>query len=92
MKITQYIDKAFNIVTEILIPLAFSLTLLYFFWGIFKYIKEGANSDKAVEDGRRIMLWGVVGIFVAFSIWGIISFIQSELNIDPIIQIQTQGQ
>ena len=78
------IDAALGIVTGTLIPLAFALCLLYFFWGVAKYIRTGAGSEEAAKEGRRIMVWGVVGLFVAFSVWGIISFIQSELGIPPI--------
>jgi hypothetical protein len=82
------IDAAFRIVTNTLIPLAFALCLFYFFWGVAKYIRTGAASEKAAEDGKRIMIWGIVGLFVAFSIWGIISFIKSELNIPDIQNVQ----
>ena len=82
------IDSAFDLVTKILIPLAFALCLLYFFWGVAKYIRTGANSDKAAEEGKKVMVWGVVGLFVAFSIWGIIKFIQTELNISPIENVR----
>ncbi len=75
------INTAFGIVTSTLIPLAFALCFLYFFWGVAKYIKTGARDDKSNEDGKRIMTWGIIGIFVAFSIWGIINFMKSELGI-----------
>ena len=75
------IDSASGLVTDILIPLAFALCLLYFFWGVAKYIRTGAGSDKATEEGKRIMIWGIVGLFIAFSIWGIITFIRNELGI-----------
>ncbi len=81
MKLGDLIDSAFKIVNNGLIPLAFSLCLLYFFWGVAKYIREGAGSDKAAEEGRRIMVWGVVGMFVAFSVWGIVTFIRKELGL-----------
>lgn len=84
------IDAAFGIVTNTLIPLAFALCLLYFFWGVAKYIRTGAASEKDAEAGKQIMIWGVVGLFVAFSIWGIIKFIQSELNITPIQNVSKQ--
>ena len=78
------IDAAFGLVNSVLIPLAFALCLLYFFWGVAKYIRTGAGSDQAAEEGKRVMIWGIVGLFVAFSAWGIISFIQSELSIPPV--------
>jgi hypothetical protein len=80
----EIIDTATVIVTAILIPLAFALCLLYFFWGMVKYIRTGATSEEAAKEGKNIMIWGVVGIFIAFSIWGIISVIQSELGIPDI--------
>jgi len=82
--IIEIIEVASKIITSTLIPLAFALCLLYFFWGVAKYIKDGAGSDKAAEEGKRIMTWGVIGLFVAFSIWGIIKFIQGEFQINPI--------
>lgn len=85
------IKTATGIIKGTLIPLAFALCLLYFFWGMAKYIKSGASSgEKAAQEGKNIMVWGVVGLFVAFSIWGIINFIQSELGIEQIINVQKQ--
>ena len=63
--ITDLIDSAFAIVNNTLIPLAFSLCLLYFFWGMVKYIRTGAESESAAKEGKRIMVWGIVGLFVA---------------------------
>lgn len=80
----DFIDASFDIVTNTLIPLAFLLCVLYFFWGVTKYIKSGAGGDKAAEEAKGVMVWGIVGIFVAFSVWGIVSFIKSELGIPDI--------
>lgn len=88
--ITDLIDSAFAIVTDILTPLTFALCLFYFFWGVAKYIRTGATSDKAAEEGKKVMIWGIVGLFVAASVWGIISFIQYELKISPLQNIEKQ--
>lgn len=91
MKFGDLIDSAFSLVNSVLIPLAFTLCLLYFFWGVAKYIREGASSEKAAEEGKRIMIWGVVGLFVAFSIWGIVVFIRNELGLKNIpIQLEVK--
>lgn len=84
MGFSDLINAAFDLVNNIFVPLAFALCLLYFFWGVAKYIRSGAGGEKAAEEGKNVMVWGLVGLFVAFSIWGIISFIQSELGISPI--------
>jgi len=84
----ELIDAASGIVTSVLIPLAFALCLLYFFWGVVKYIGKSANSERATEEGKRVMMWGLIGIFIVFSIWGIVKFIQSELGIPDIQNIE----
>jgi succinate dehydrogenase/fumarate reductase cytochrome b subunit len=46
-----------------------------FFYGIVEYIwgqREG-KSDK-VTNGRQFMLWGLIALFVMFSVYGIIKF------------------
>ncbi len=84
----ELIDSAFDIVTKILIPLAFGLNFLFFLWGIVKYIKSDAGNEKS--EGRRVMVWGVVGLFVVFCIWGIIVFLQNELGIPKIENIDKE--
>lgn len=73
-----------GIINNILIPLAFALCLFYFFWGVAKYIRSGAGGEKAAEEGKQVMVWGIVGLFIATSIWGIITFIRTELSIPKI--------
>lgn len=87
MGINGLIDSSYGIVTTVLIPLAFSLCLFYFFWGVAKYIRS-EGSDKV--EGRMIMVWGVVALFVAFSIWGIVRLIRGELGIPDIQNIDIQ--
>lgn len=66
-----------GIIDTLLIPLGYAVCLLYFAWGIVKYIRS--IGDK--EEGKSIMTWGVVGLFVVTSIWGIITVIRSEFQI-----------
>ncbi len=86
--ITDLIDSVYGIVNGVLVPIAFGLCIFYFFWGIFKYIKNESESEKA--EGRSIMTWGVFGIFVAFSIWGIIILIRDELGLPRIDNVDKQ--
>lgn len=67
-------------IIKLALPLAFSLAVLFFFWGIAKYILKAGDS-KAREEGKNIMLWGVIALFVLVSVWGIVGFIQENLGI-----------
>lgn len=55
--------------------------VLIFMWGLAKFIFKIGSSEKAVEEGRNIMVWGLIALFVMTSVWGIIFFFQNELNL-----------
>lgn len=78
-----------NIVTDILIPLAFVLALLFFFWGVARYILAVGSDGK--EEGRKIMIWGVVALFVMSSVWGLVYFIGGELGVGTEISAPVPG-
>lgn len=52
------------------------IALLVFFWGLVKFLFKGGED---IEEGRNLMIWGTVAIFVMVSIWGLVRFIQNEL-------------
>jgi len=61
-----------------LTPIAFALGLLFFFFGLAKFILK-SGEDK--ESGKNMMIWGVVAIFVMASVFGLVRFLQSTFNI-----------
>lgn len=63
-------------VINIAIPVVSGLILLAFFWGIARYVFSGGD---AMEKGRgkEIILWGLIAIFVTFSMWGIVMVLQN---------------
>ncbi|MBN2094019.1 MAG: hypothetical protein JW740_01460 [Candidatus Zambryskibacteria bacterium] len=67
-----------NLITIYLIPIAFTLALLLFFWGVVKYIWS-VGTEK--EQGKKVMVWGIVALFVMSSVWGLVAFLRIELNI-----------
>lgn len=61
--------------------LMLTLAVVVFFWGIVEFIwaaREGKVEEKT--KGRAMMTWGLVALFVMFSVWGIISFAQGILG------------
>jgi hypothetical protein len=73
------LESVQEIVKTLIIPIIFTLALLCFFWGIVKYIwSEGQGK----EEGRKIMIWGIVALFVMASVWGLVGFVQNSIGID----------
>lgn len=65
------------------IPIAVGLALLAFFWGLAKFIFAGSGGDEESKaQGKSLMIWGVVALFVMAGVWGLVGFIGEALDID----------
>jgi len=56
-----------------LVPIVAGLALIVFFWGLVKFIFHAGDEEKR-KQGKLVMGWGIVTLFVVASIWGIILF------------------
>ncbi len=53
-----------------------SFASFFFFWGVVLFILNAGNEEKRTS-GKQKMLWGIIALFVIFSVWGIIAILQS---------------
>jgi hypothetical protein len=66
--------------------LIIGLAIFIFIFGIFKMITSESPEEK--QKGRDLMFWGIIGIFVMISLWGLVSILQntfvlSNISINP---------
>jgi len=61
-------------------PAIAGLALLAFFWGLAKFIFSAGDEEKRSE-GKKIMIWGIIALFVMVSIWGIVIFVSISLDV-----------
>lgn len=74
-----------KISTEILNPIIailFALALAYFVYGVAAYLWNPDN-EEARDKGRKGMLWGIIGMFIMVSVFGIMRFLISSIGADP---------
>lgn len=64
------------------LPIVVGVALLAFFWGLVKFIFAQGN-EESKADAKKIMLWGLVALFVMVAVWGIVRFIGDALDINP---------
>ena len=62
-----------GLINPLLLVLA-GLSLLVFFIGLVAFIFQSGDV-KAHEEGKARMKWGLVGLFVMVSLWGLIQLI-----------------
>jgi len=65
-----------------LIPIAAAAALLGFFWGLAQYIFK-AGDKEAKKEGKQIMIWGSIALFLISAIGGIISLLSGTLGFTP---------
>lgn len=64
-----------------LIPLMFAIGLVVFLYGLVRFLFSN-NSDDATENGKRIMIWGIIALFVMASVWGLVNFLQGSFGLN----------
>lgn len=68
----QGVFTIFGTIIGTIIPVIVALALLYFFWGLAKFILN-ADNEQARSDGKQIMVWGIIALFVIVSVWGLVA-------------------
>ncbi|MBP9701270.1 MAG: hypothetical protein KBD54_02650 [Candidatus Pacebacteria bacterium] len=78
------------IIVVAIIPLIFALALLFFLWGVMKFI--GASDSTKKEEGKKFIIAGIIGLFVMTSLWGIIKILGTTLGIESTVPaLQTKS-
>jgi hypothetical protein len=62
------------------ITLIMSVALLMFLYGIYEYVLHG-DDDTARSTGKTHMLWGIIGLLVMISAWGILKIAAGTVGI-----------
>ena len=74
-----------KISTEILNPLIaimFAVATAYFFYGVAAYLWNPDNEEMR-EKGKISMFWGIIGMFIMITVFGILRFIIDTTGADP---------
>ena len=73
--ITRFAEAVLDPILFVLAALA----LLFFLWGLAQYIWK-SDSEEGRKVGVRHMLWGLAGLVIIVSAWGIVNLIQSTVQ------------
>ncbi len=78
--IVGLLNKINALIINPIIILAFVVALLVFFWGIFQFI-QSETADAKRDDGKKKILYGLLGMLVMFSAYGIIRLILATFGL-----------
>lgn len=68
-----------NIASSIVNPLVtlmIAVAVVFFIYGVVEFI-SAANNEEARTKGRQHMVWGVIGLFIMVSVWGIMNILNN---------------
>lgn len=80
MELATLLKGINRLILNPIIILAFVVAFLVFSWGIFQFIFS-QTADISRAEGKRKIFWGLFGMFIMFSVYGLIRLILSTLGI-----------
>lgn len=69
----------FSIALDRILPILVLITLFYFIYSVVVFVWKSRGGEEASDEKRKI-LWGIIGLFVILSIWGIIGVVSRTLG------------
>lgn len=73
-------DKIGGIANAV-IPFLIGVAFVAIIWGIFKYILHAGDAEK-VAEGRKMVIYGIVALFLMLSFWGFVMIITKSLGLN----------
>ena len=80
MPVTQFLFKINKFILNPVIVLGFVVASVILFYGIVQLIRS--DSDDSREKSKDAVLYGVIGLFVMFSVYGIIGFVLKTFGLN----------
>ncbi len=77
------------IINSILVPMLFAISFIVFLYGIAQaYIFSRGDMTK-VEEGHKLLLWGIIGFVVMISLWGLVNVVANTFGLHGVSAPQT---
>ena len=82
----DFLQKVAREVINPIILLLSAGAFVVFLWGVFEFIK-GAGDEKAREEGKKAIFWGLIGLVIIFGAYGIINLALNTFGLQSIAPI-----
>ena len=79
----ELIARVNEAIVNPLILLLIAAATTYFVWGLMVYIANAADAVKR-EEGKRKIVYGLIGLFVMLSVFGIINLVLNTFGVENV--------
>jgi len=80
MTFQSIIQGLLEILLGVAVPLIVSLAVVYFLFGIVKYLLSAGDETKRKES-IKVITFGLIALFVMVSVWGLVSLITNTFGV-----------
>lgn len=78
--------QKFNRILNAAIPIIVTLAVIWIVWYIFKFMIAGGDEDK--QKSKTGIAYGVVGLFIILSIWGLVNILVRTFGLDNRVPVE----
>lgn len=82
--IGELIGRVNTVILNPLITFLFAAAVVLFLFGMVKFLSNRDSDSDAANTGKRHMAWGIVGMLIMVSVFGILQFIANTLGVEGI--------
>lgn len=80
ISVTAFVNNILEFLRTAVIPFLFVLATVIFIWGVIQYVIGGqGGNDAKVEAGKKVMIWGIIGLAIMTSAWAIVGILCNSL-------------
>ena len=72
-----------GILNVAIVPVIFAFAFFAFIWGVINYFFFNRDNETKLAESRQFIFWGILGMVMLFSVWGLVSLLLSTLGIAP---------
>ncbi|KKU67317.1 MAG: hypothetical protein UX89_C0016G0020 [Parcubacteria group bacterium GW2011_GWA2_47_16] len=78
--------KVLQNIVDTVIPFVIGLGVLVFIYGVFNFVTS-AGDEEARAGAKQLIIWGIIGIFVMVSVWGLVNILSGTFNLNKAVVI-----
>ncbi|HEY0010437.1 MAG TPA: hypothetical protein VGB97_00795 [Candidatus Paceibacterota bacterium] len=75
VNVTVFIDSY-------LVPVLFSLALVLFLFGVFRYFLLGGGNEEKRQQGKTFIMWGLIAMAVMVAVWGLVNILVRTFGLE----------
>lgn len=72
--------NTFGNIVRSLVPILISLAVVWFIYNVIRYVI--AHDEDKKSEAKQQMIWGIIGLAVIVSMWGLVAFLQNTFGIN----------